>query len=71
MHPIDEASRAVLVPANRFEVLECRVAIDAVNENVQDTRRSAPVRWTRFWRSTCLAALAANRFSQISSMKKC
>src|SRR4051812_7441301 len=27
-HRLDEASRAVLVPANRFEVLECRVAID-------------------------------------------
>jgi ATP-dependent Lhr-like helicase len=27
----------VLVPANRFEVLECRVAIDAVAENAQDT----------------------------------
>src|SRR4030081_641364 len=36
-HRIDEASRAVLVPANRFEVLECRVAIDAVNEGAQDT----------------------------------
>ena len=36
-HRIDEASRAVLVPANRFEVLECVVAIDAVNENAQDT----------------------------------
>jgi ATP-dependent helicase Lhr and Lhr-like helicase len=36
-HRIDEASRAVLVPANRFEVLECRVAIDAVNESAQDT----------------------------------
>ena len=36
-HRIDEASRAVLVPANRFEVLECRVAIDAVGENAQDT----------------------------------
>jgi ATP-dependent Lhr-like helicase len=36
-HRIDEASRAVLVPANRFEVLECAVAIDAVNENAQDT----------------------------------
>jgi ATP-dependent helicase Lhr and Lhr-like helicase len=33
-HRIDEASRAVLVPANRFEVLECAVAID---ENAQDT----------------------------------
>ncbi|MEA2922097.1 MAG: ATP-dependent helicase Lhr and Lhr-like helicase [Bradyrhizobium sp.] len=36
-HRIDEASRAVLVPANRFEVLECAAAIDAVNENAQDT----------------------------------
>ena len=36
-HRIDEASRAVLVPANRFEVLECRVAIDAVAESAQDT----------------------------------
>ncbi|MET0220247.1 MAG: ligase-associated DNA damage response DEXH box helicase [Tardiphaga sp.] len=36
-HRIDVASRAVLVPANRFEVLECRVAIDAVAENAQDT----------------------------------
>ena len=26
----DEASRAVLVPANRFEVLECEAARDAV-----------------------------------------
>jgi ATP-dependent Lhr-like helicase len=36
-HRIDEASRAVLVPANRFEVLECAVAIDAISENAQDT----------------------------------
>lgn len=36
-HRLDEASRAVLVPANRFEVLECRAAIDAVHENAQDT----------------------------------
>ncbi len=36
-HRLDEASRAVLVPANRFEVLECRVAIDAIADNAQDT----------------------------------
>ena len=36
-HRIDVASRAVLVPANRFEVLECHAAIDAVAENAQDT----------------------------------
>ncbi|WP_237182292.1 ligase-associated DNA damage response DEXH box helicase [Roseomonas marmotae] len=29
-HRMDEPSRAVLVPANRFEVVECRAAIDAV-----------------------------------------
>ena len=29
-HRMDEASRAVLVPANRFEVLECEAAIEGV-----------------------------------------
>ncbi len=36
-HRLDEPSRGVLVPANRFEVLECRAAIDAVAEHAQDT----------------------------------
>src|SRR5215470_12347566 len=36
-HRLDEPSEAVLVPANRFEVLECRAAIDAVAANAQDT----------------------------------
>jgi ATP-dependent Lhr-like helicase len=36
-HRLEEPSRAVLIPANRFEVLECRVALDAVAENAQDT----------------------------------
>ncbi len=36
-HRLDEPSQAVLVPANRFEVLECSAAIDAVAENAQDT----------------------------------
>src|SRR5258708_11809923 len=36
-HRFDEAWRAVRVPANRFEVLEWAVAIDAVAENAQDT----------------------------------
>ena len=34
---MDEPSRGVLVPANRFEVLECRAALDAVAANAQDT----------------------------------
>ncbi len=36
-HRLDEPSRALLVPANRFEVLECRAAIDAAREGAQDT----------------------------------
>ena len=36
-HRLDEPSRAVLVPANRFEVLECCAAIDAVADGAQDT----------------------------------
>jgi ATP-dependent Lhr-like helicase len=36
-HRLDEPSEAVLVPANRFEVLECRAAIDAIAEYAQDT----------------------------------
>src|SRR5947209_17601729 len=36
-HRLDEPSRAVLVPANRFEVLECRVALVAVAVGAQYT----------------------------------
>ena len=36
-HRLDEPSRAVLVPANRFEVLECRAGIEAVARGAQDT----------------------------------
>ncbi len=37
-HRLDEPSRAILVPANRFEVLECRAAIDAAEVGAQDTQ---------------------------------
>ena len=36
-HRMDEPSQGVLVPANRFEVLECCAAIEAIAENAQDT----------------------------------
>ena len=36
-HRMDEPSKAFLVPANRFEILECRAALDAVHEAAQDT----------------------------------
>ncbi len=35
-HRMDEASRAILVPANRFEVLECEAAIAGVAANELD-----------------------------------
>jgi ATP-dependent Lhr-like helicase len=36
-HRMDEPSKGVLVPANRFEVLECTAALGAITENAQDT----------------------------------
>ncbi len=36
-HRLDEPSKAILIPANRFEVLECRAALDAANAGEQDT----------------------------------
>ncbi|WP_395666595.1 ligase-associated DNA damage response DEXH box helicase [Methylocella sp.] len=35
-HRLDEPSRAILAPANRFEALECRAAVDAAAEGAQD-----------------------------------
>ncbi|WP_291180158.1 ligase-associated DNA damage response DEXH box helicase [Hyphomicrobium sp.] len=35
-HRLDEPSAALLVPANRFEVLECRAALDAAKAGEQD-----------------------------------
>jgi ATP-dependent Lhr-like helicase len=37
-HRLDESSRALLVPGNRFEVLECRAAIDAAAAGAHDTQ---------------------------------
>lgn len=39
-HRLDEPSRALLVPGNRFEVLECRAALDAARAGVQDVALS-------------------------------
>jgi len=35
-HRMDEPSRAMLVPANRFELLECRAALEAIGEGILD-----------------------------------
>jgi ATP-dependent helicase Lhr and Lhr-like helicase len=39
-HRLEEPSRALLVPSNRFEVLECRAALDAAKAGVQDVALS-------------------------------
>ncbi|MEM0900715.1 MAG: ligase-associated DNA damage response DEXH box helicase [Pseudomonadota bacterium] len=36
-HRMDEPSRAILVPSNRFEVIECQAALDANYLGAQDT----------------------------------
>ncbi len=36
-HRLDEPSKAILVPSNRFEVLECRAALEAARDGEQDT----------------------------------
>ena len=41
-HRLEEPSKALLVPANRFEVMECRAALEAAGEGAQDTPRSGP-----------------------------
>jgi ATP-dependent Lhr-like helicase len=41
-HRLDEPSKALLVPANRFEVIECRTALEAAAEGAQDTPASRP-----------------------------
>ena len=36
-HRLDEPSKALFVPSNRFEVLECEAALEAVQHNWQDS----------------------------------
>ena len=38
-HRLDEPSKALLIPANRFEVMECQAALEAAAEGAQDTPR--------------------------------
>lgn len=41
-HRLEEPSKALLVPANRFEVMECRAALEAAEEGQQDTPPTRP-----------------------------
>jgi ATP-dependent Lhr-like helicase len=44
-HRLDESSNALLVPSNRFEVLECEAAVEAVRANAQDTECPAVLKY--------------------------
>jgi ATP-dependent helicase Lhr and Lhr-like helicase len=41
-HRLDEPSKAMFVPGNRFEVLECEAALEAVAEGAQDSETPLP-----------------------------
>ena len=41
-HRMDEPSRAILVPANRFEIMECEAAANALQRGAQDTEMPGP-----------------------------
>jgi ATP-dependent Lhr-like helicase len=41
-HRMDEPSKAYLVPSNRFEIMECHAALEAVAEAAQDTPDARP-----------------------------
>jgi ATP-dependent helicase Lhr and Lhr-like helicase len=61
-HRLDEPSRALLVPSNRFEVLECRAAIDAAeagdHDAVQYRRGALDVLAQHVWGTACAGPFA-------------
>jgi ATP-dependent helicase Lhr and Lhr-like helicase len=67
-HRMDEPSKGVLIPANRFEVLECTAALDAIKENAQDTpparTGSLDVLAQHVLGSACAQAFAADELYQ-------
>ena len=46
-HRLDEPSKALLVPANRFEVMECQAALEAAEEGAAGHSANAPRRARR------------------------
>ena len=64
-HRMDEPSKGILVPSNRFEVLECRAALDANYLGRRTRRRCAPARST-FSASTSSAWPCAEPFDAVA-----
>jgi ATP-dependent helicase Lhr and Lhr-like helicase len=64
-HRLDEPSRALLVPANRFEVLECRAALEAAEAGAQDAVQSRvgalDVLAQHVWGVACAAPFAPDQ----------
>ena len=64
-HRLDEPSRALLVPSNRFEVLECRAAIEAAaagdHDAVQHRTGALDVLAQHVWGTACGAPVPARR----------
>ena len=69
-HRLDEPSAALLVPANRFEVLECNAARDAVLAGELDGERLKAGAWT-CWRSMCWAWRVRRRLMPTRCSRKC
>ena len=63
-HRLDEPSRALLVPANRFEVLECRAALEAVARRASSTASRRGRAGSTCWRSTSLGMACAAPFDR-------
>ena len=63
-HQLDRPSRAVLVPANRFEVLECKAAVDAIAAGELDGLPRRPggldVLAQHVWGMACAAPFTAD-----------
>jgi ATP-dependent helicase Lhr and Lhr-like helicase len=71
-HRLDEPSRALLVPANRFEVLECRAALEAAKAGAQDAAQSRTgaldVLAQHVWGMACAGPFSADAlFGEITS----
>ena len=60
-HRLDEPSRALLIPANRFELLECMAAQEALAEQRRSTAASSRRAGSTCWRSTSTAWPAPGR----------
>ena len=63
--------KAILVPANRFEVLECRAALDANYLGAPGHAAAARPARSTCWPSTCSAWPAPRRSTPTSSTPRC